>query len=741
MTAGGRRLDVARLAPALIISGGLISAWPVLAQITPGSVTVLPDAAPTPRPGPGSAGSVSEPPPPSAERRLLAETPIGDRALLETPNGPSPTATQAPRGGVSSEFVGTQRVAPETSAEPAAPTASINRLDTQRAETRARQPSRPRRLQAQTVVGAEPRVSSAPESESAPPARAGVVVTEQRFSDPLVEPRPESARQPAPAIVTPEPEADSRPAAQPSPVISMPESESEPEPDPPEIEMETRLPGETPAQVAESEIDFEPASESNPRAEPDLAVETQPPAEPPRRIAESSRVRFDELPAEGAEIQAYDELLADDVGAGAATTPLDELSALQLREWLAQMRAAVQDHPSVRVARLQTEASEAGVDQARSARLPQITLSSEIGNERRVRDGEETVSGVTGRDRDVELSPTLDADLLLFDGGATRAGVNAAERRVQASDERAQAASETIAFRAAQTLIDLATLRAQITLAEENLSEVRRLRAMIQQRAEAGRDSPSDMFRMDSRVREAENTLEQRIAEFNAARANYAEVFRTDPIVLGLPPAYAPVPPSATAAIDRAAQRNAELREAQALADAAAREAEARRAERWPQVSLGASLTGYDITREGQDYYDSFFGLRVNAPLLDGGNRQARIEQARRQASLEQARVDELRANVVRSVSEAYSARASLRPRLEALRSQVESNRATLEAYEEQFFTGRRPLNDLVTAQRELYSAQADLLDLKGELHLQHFTIRRLTGDLLSEYGLPAGRG
>ena len=737
MIPGGRCLDVGRLAPALIITGGLIAAWPALAQITSGSVTVLPDTAPTPRPGPGSDGSVSVPSPPSAERRLLAETPIGDRALPEAPNGPPQAANQAPRGGVSSEFVGTQHVAPETSAEPAAPTASINRLDTQRADIRSSQPSRPSRLQAQTVVGAEPRVSPAPEPESAPPARAGVVVTEQRFSDPPVEPRAEPVRQPAPAIVTPEPEPepDPRPAVQPSPVISMPE------PDPPEIEMETRLPGESPAQVAESEIDFEPASESNPRAEPDLAVETQPPAEATRRIAESSRVRFDELPAEGAEIQAYDELLADDVGAGAATTPLDELSALQLREWLAQMRAAVQDHPSVRVARLQTEASEAGVDQARSARLPQITLSSEIGNERRVRDGEETVSGVTGRDRDVELSPTLDADLLLFDGGATRAGVNAAERRVQASDERAQAAAETIAFRAAQTLIDLATLRAQITLAEENLSEVRRLRAMIRERAEAGRDSPSDMFRMDSRVREAENTFEQRIAEFNAARANYAEVFRADPIVLGLPPAYAPVPPSATAAIDRAAQRNTELREAQALADAAAREVEARRAERWPQVSLGASLTGYDITREGQDYYDSFFGLRVNAPLLDGGNRQARIEQARRQASLEQARVDELRANVVRSVSEAYSARASLRPRLEALRSQVESNRATLEAYEEQFFTGRRPLNDLVTAQRELYSAQADLLDLKGELHLQHFTIRRLTGDLLSEYGLPAGRG
>ena len=710
MTASRRRLDVLRLAPALIIAGGLITAWPAHAQITSGSVTVLPDTAPTPRPGPGSAGgSASAPPPPAGERRLLAETPIGDRALPGTPDERPPPVTEAPRGGVSSEFVGATRVAPATPVESEPSPLSTDPSDTQRAETRGRQPSRPSRLQAETMVGAEPRRPPASESDRAAPAGAGGVVTEQRFSNPPAEPRPEPTPRPTPGIVTPELEGDSQPAAPPPPAITMPE----------------------PA----------PAPETDPGREPDLAVESQPPTEPSDRIAESPRVRFDELPAEGAEIQAYDELLADGVAAAANAKPLDSLSALQLREWLAQMREAVQDHPSVRVAMLQTEASEAGVDQARALRMPQITLSSDFGNERRVRDGQETASGVTGRDRDVELSPTIDADLLLFDGGAAQAGIDAAEQRVEAGNERTRAATDTIALRAAQTLIDLATLRAQITLAEENLNEVRRLRAMIRERSEAGRDSPSDMFRMDSRVREAENTLEQRVAAFNAARANYAEVFRSDPIVLGLPPAYAPVPPSAGAAIDRAVQRNAELLEARAIADASALEADARRAERWPQVSLGASVTGYDITREGEEFYDSFFGLRVNAPLFDGGSRQARIDQAQRQARLEQARVDQLRANVVRSISEAYSTRASLRPRLIALRAQVESNRSTLAAYEEQFFTGRRPLNDLVTAQRELYAAQADLLDLRGEMHLQHFTIRRLTSDILSEYGLPAGNG
>jgi|GEM_PF-1528604 len=474
-------------------------------------------------------------------------------------------------------------------------------------------------------------------------------------------------------------------------------------------------------------------------AEPAIQPETLPQPEAPSR----ETFVFDTERAEGIGIEAYEELLTESGrGAQAESTALAPLEALQLREWIQQMRLAVDGHPSVRVARLQTDASRAGVDQARAGRLPQLTLSSELGNDRSVRDGgDPTSAGGIPDDRDLQFSPTVDADLLLFDAGATRAGIDAARNRVEAGEDGTRAAVQDIAFRAAQTLIDLATLRAQIRLAEENLSEVRRLRAMIQERSEAGRDSPSDMFRMDSRVQEARNTLEQRIAAFNAARANYAEVFRSEPIVLGLPSAYPPVPVTTESAVDRAVQRNAQLQEAEAIARAAQRDAEAREAQRWPQVSLGATITGYDITREGEDYYDSFIGLRVNAPLFDGGSRRAQVEQARRQASLEQARVDELRANIVRALSEAYSNRASLQPRLEGLREQVNANRETLTAYEEQFFTGRRPLNDLVTAQRELYGAQADLRDLRGELHLQHFTIRRLTGDLLTEYGLPGDTG
>lgn len=665
------------------LGGVLIWVQPLMAQVTEGSVTVL-DAQPSvsssePR-FPVNSSQTNVNPGTTSDRRVLTSTSINPESSQPTVSNATPVP-----GAIRSEYQGPSRQ-PET--------ISGSSTSTTRTPIR-REP--PQKL-ANDVVAAQSTIEPTNSWQG--------TLTVIGDSEPRPEPAPEAI--PNPSIVT------ALPVAEPKPEPRLaPEPREEPK-------VVTIAPSEQPKPMP-----------LRPRAEPAAAPEP-----PPQRPVMTRR--FDDLPAEGARISAYDELLASGVEAVQDGDVVDELTGLQLDEWIAQMRAAVNGHPSVRVAQLQAQASEAGVDQARAARMPQITLSSEVGNERSVRDGgEPTSAGGIGEERDLQITPTLDASWLLFDAGSTRAGIDAAQRRVEAGDIAALSAADQIGFQAAQTLINLATLRAQIDLAEENLDEVRRLRAMIQERADAGRDSPSDLFRMRARVQEARNTLEQRIAAFNAARANYAEVFRADPIILGLPPAYIPVPETARSAIERAVSRNPDLRQANALAAAAKREVDARQAALWPQISLGASVTGYDVTREDDNFYDSFVGLRVNAPLLDGGSRRAELEQQQRQASLEQARVDELRANIVQAVSEAYSSRASLRPQLLSLEDQVDANQSTLDAYEEQFLAGRRPLNDLVTAQRELYGARAQLLDTRGELHLQHFSIRRLTGDLLTDYGLP----
>ena len=648
-----------------------------------------------------------------------------------------PTVAQITEGSVT-VLDGRPSVTPPAPRFPTSPDARAgerNRVSSERVLTstsidRGQSKVRPSGVEPTPVLGSIRSEYQGPSQRSGSADRPAASTTLAPMSRETI---PRFTRERAANQSTTQPEADWQETTT---VIGEPEPESAPDAGPePRPEAEPApLPEPEPESVVEPTPEFDPEPERlplRPRTEPARTPEPTP--QPP-----SVTRRFDDLPAEGARISAYDELLASGVDASQTGDLVDELTLLQLNEWMAQMRAAVDGHPRVRAAELQAEASEAGVDQARAARLPQITLSSEVGNDRSVRDGRDpTSAGGIDEERDLQVTPTLDATLLLFDAGSSRAGIDAAEQRVEAGDIAAQAAADEIGLRAAQTLIDLATLRAQIELAEENLNQVRRLRAMIQERADLGRDSPSDLFRMSSRVEAARNTLEQRVSAFNAARSNYAEVFRSDPIVLGLPPAYVPIPESASAAIERAVARNPQLLQANALAAAAEREVDAREAALWPQISLGASVTGYDVTREGQDYYDSFIGLRVNAPLFDGGSRRAQLEQQKRQASLEQARADELRASVVQSVSEAYSSRASLRPQLIALEDQVEANRSTLEAYEEQFLAGRRPLNDLVTAQRELYSARADLLDTRGELHGQHFSIRRLTGDLLSNYGMP----
>jgi hypothetical protein len=328
-----------------------------VAQITEGSVTVLDGRPSVTPPAPrfptspdarlGERNRVSS-------ERVLTSTSIDRGQSRVRPSGVEPTPVL---GSIRSEYQGpSQRSGSDD--RPAASTTvapmsleTIPRFTRERAANQSTTQPEADWQETTTVIG-EPELGTQPETAMGP--------TPEPERPPELEPEPESApdAEPEPRPEA-EPETEPRPEAEPEPE-SMVEPTPEPDPEP------ERLP-------------------LRPRTEPARTPEPTP--QPP-----SVTRRFDDLPAEGARISAYDELLASGVDAAQAGDVVDELTVLQLNEWMAQMRAAVDDHPRVRAAELQAEASEAGVDQARAARLPQITLSSEVGNDRSVRDGRDPTS-------------------------------------------------------------------------------------------------------------------------------------------------------------------------------------------------------------------------------------------------------------------------------------------------------------------------------------------------------------
>lgn len=409
----------------------------------------------------------------------------------------------------------------------------------------------------------------------------------------------------------------------------------------------------------------------------------------------------------------------------------DDIARLQLRQWHDLVLSAVESNPATRVALFSERAAAAGVDERASALYPQVSLGVSGAVERSVRDGER-VPSLTGMEADdrLQVSPELTIRQLLFDGGATRSRVNAAEGQRTVASKQRKATEQNVAIQAVETLIALAKTQEQLQIAEEHLNEVERIRDMTRERVNAGRDAPSEIISINARVFEARNRIREIQTEQAAATAEFREVFAAPPVILAFPDVFAPIPMNPRTGFDMAMAFNPEIQASQAAIDVALAEFDASKGDGLPRIEVEASATGFDTFNRGGDYYDSSVGLRMTADLFDGGRQEAAVQRALNNLEGARFRHDQTVNAVERIINAAYSERVNLIPQFKASQAKRDQEIASREAYVEQWLAGRRPLNDLLAAQDRVFQNSLESIELKSELHRQHFFILSLIGDL-----------
>lgn len=407
------------------------------------------------------------------------------------------------------------------------------------------------------------------------------------------------------------------------------------------------------------------------------------------------------------------------------------IARLQLDEWFERLAKAPLNHPSVIAARYSEAESISTISEAKAILYPQVSVGLSAESQRNVRDGEEvsSIQGLEPSDK-LRLSPNVTVRQLLFDAGATDARVAAATARSEAAVNRRESTEMGVAMRAADTLIELAKLQEQLETARENLDEVARLRDMIRERVAMGRDSPSEMLQMNTRVFEARNKVVDLQGQRALAGARHEETFGEPPVVLAFPGVFAPIPLNIDSSVDVALRQNPDLISARSLIDVAVAENEAAKSDGLPRLEVEARLNAYDAMENGTKFYDTFFGVKLSHNLFDGGKQAATVDRTSNGVDRARSQYDQTVNEVELALKRAYSNRKSLIPRYKGLQAQLDQKIKTREAYEEQFIAGRRPLNDLVSAQQQVLDAAQTVIETKADLHRQHFTILALTGEL-----------
>jgi len=410
-------------------------------------------------------------------------------------------------------------------------------------------------------------------------------------------------------------------------------------------------------------------------------------------------------------------------GGPVATAPAGGADALGWREVFGDARlqalvaAALERNRDLRVAALNVELTRAQYRIQRAPLLPQLAASAG-GTRQRVPADLNTSGGPVTAEAWTVGAGLATFELDLF--GRVRSLSDAALEQFLATDEARRAAQLSLVAAVANQYLASLAADEQVALARATLETVQASLKLTRRQAEAGRVSELDLRTAEAQVESARFNLAA--AEQQRARAATAlAVLVGGPVPADLPAgspldgpqliAELPAGVPSEVLVRRPDVRAAEhaLRSANATIGAA-------RAAFFPSISLtafggrsSASLDG--LLGGGADSWS--FSPRISLPLFAGGALRASLDAAELRTSIEVARYERAIQGAFREVADALEGRAFLDEQLRAQAARVAAEARRFELSELRYRGGVDSYLVVLTAQRDLYGARAQLIQVR----------------------------
>jgi outer membrane protein len=378
--------------------------------------------------------------------------------------------------------------------------------------------------------------------------------------------------------------------------------------------------------------------------------------------------------------------------------------------------------------------------------------------------GRPTISGTAGLNRDLSRSGILDtggskgptlslgADLSvpLYQGGAVKNSVRAAETRVDAGRATLRAVEGDVFTQAVAAYMDVIRDRAIVELNQNNVKVLSTNLQATQDRFQIGDLTRTDVAQSEARLQLGRSQLATSQGQLTASEATYRQVIGHAPGVLAPPPPLPPLPTTADEAVRIALTDNPDLVSISRQAIAAGYDVNVARAGRLPKLSGVASGTYVNVLRgtdpdplTGREIHTgttTSIGLSAQVPIFQGGLPAARIRQAQAQqgAILEQV-VGTERA-VVQATRAAYASYDASQKAIQANTVAVQANELALEGNRAEQSVGTRTIIEVLNAEQELLQSQVALVSAKRDSYVAGFQLLNAMGQAEArDLGLDGG--
>ncbi|WP_245866660.1 TolC family outer membrane protein [Oceaniglobus roseus] len=349
----------------------------------------------------------------------------------------------------------------------------------------------------------------------------------------------------------------------------------------------------------------------------------------------------------------------------------------------------------------------------------------------------------TARGEDVTASVGLQANMLLYDFGATALSIDAAKETVLATREALVAAEQTVLLDAVNAYMAVRRDTAVVELRRSNVSVIERELRAARDRFEVGEVTRTDVSQAEARLAGAQAGLALALGDLAQSREEYRRAVGQYPGPLAPPPQ----PPKTADSLDaaEAVARRTHPNILQAMRLVTVAELNISRAEASMRPTLNATASiGLD-----QDLNDQrTVGIQLSGPIYQGGRLSSVYRQAQANRDRARATLHLTQHSVEQNVGNAWALLAVSAASLRSSDEQVRAASVAFRGVQEEATLGARTTLDVLNAEQDLldarttrissetdrYTAVYALLSSMGLLTVEHLGLGIVTYDPAAYY-------
>lgn len=332
-------------------------------------------------------------------------------------------------------------------------------------------------------------------------------------------------------------------------------------------------------------------------------------------------------------------------------------------------------------------------------------------------------------------------ELLIYDSGKTRLGVDAAKESVLSTRQELISVEQGVLLRAATAYIGVLSGAESVQLRQNNLRLLRQELRAARDRFEVGEVTRTDVALAEARLASARAALAGAQGELDRAKEEYRAVVGRAPGSLQPITRLPDLETNEERAKLLAVRSHPDLRAVQFAINAAEIAIKRAEADRGATVKLEGRL---NMT---QRYDSDFFneggeiGITATGPIYQGGRLTSLQRQAMARRDAERANLYVVQDRIRQEVGNALAGLRIANSAIGATRQQISAAQTAFRGVREEARLGQRTTLDVLTAEQDLLDARTQLTDAIADRNRAAFQLLAAQGFLTADrLGLPVQR-